>query len=68
MSQAWYTARLIRVEKMPELETLLIDENESPKKEEKQTNEALMAVCKLWNAALGGGVVEVTNGDNVQRP
>ena len=55
---AWHVAALNRAKELPSLDSLLRDsEPEKP-----QTDEQMMAMCKLMNAALGGKVVE-THGD-----
>lgn len=57
ISLAWYTAVLSRQEKLPELKSLLIDENTNESRQ--QTDEEMMAMCKILNAAYGGEVVEI---------
>ena len=52
--QAWHTAYLYRVNKMPSLESLLL-KNE-PKKE--QTSDEMLATVKMLNAAFGGKTEE----------
>lgn len=52
ISLAWHTAALMRVEKMPELKSLLV-----PEEEKHQTDEEMLEIAKLLNAAYGGEVV-----------
>jgi len=55
MSAAWHTAYLSRVkpDKLPSLKDLLSLEPKKP-----QTDEEMMAMCKMLNAAFGGKVVK----------
>jgi len=52
---SWYTAVLSRQKEIPPLSQLLQDED-SPKHE--QTDDEMLAMCKMLNAAFGGTVVE----------
>ncbi len=54
ISHAWLNAKLTWAKDIPPLQDLL---NAEPKKE--QTDEQMLAVVKLLNAAFGGKVVEV---------
>jgi len=58
---AWYTAYLTRVRDMPALKSLLIeiDSDDKPKAEHRQSDEEMMAICRLLNAAFGGDEIEV---------
>ena len=60
---AWNTqnfhAMLLRDRKLPDLKSVLIDEDEKPKEHHVQTTDEIMEVCKMWTAALGGDFVEV---------
>jgi hypothetical protein len=51
---AWHTAKFNRAKNIPDLQTIL---NSKPKAK-KQTDEQMMAMARLLNAAFGG--VEVT--------
>lgn len=51
---AWYTAMLMRQEKIPPLSELMQDME--PK--EPQTDDDMLAMVKVLNAAFGGEVVE----------
>lgn len=57
ISLAWYTATLSRKEKIPSLESIL--QNEDTNERRQQTDEEMMAMCKILNAAYGGEVVEI---------
>lgn len=52
---AWNTAALVRTKEMPELENILI----SDVIKEAQTDEEMLSIVKMLNAAFGGEVVEV---------
>lgn len=52
---AWHIAALSRVQKIPELESLYIKDE----KIHKQTDEDMMAMARVLNAAFGGVEVEV---------
>jgi hypothetical protein len=52
---AWNTAALVRTEEMPELESILI----SDVVKETQTDDEMLSIVKMLNAAFGGEVVEV---------
>lgn len=55
---AWNTANFNRARRLPDLKTLLIDEDEIGAKPD-QTDEQMFAMVKMLNAAWGG--VEVKN-------
>jgi len=56
---AWHTEAFARQKKLPSLDSLLQkNENESGQQRQ-QTDEEMMNMCKLLNAAFGGEVVEV---------
>jgi hypothetical protein len=52
---AWNTAALVRTKEMPELESILI----SDVIKEAQTDDEMLSIVKMLNAAFGGEVVEV---------
>lgn len=52
----WNTAALIRVETMPEYEAWMKITKENPKE---QTDEQMMAMARMLNAAFGGEVVYI---------
>lgn len=54
---AWNTAAMVRTPEFPELEDILAKDLEPVKK---QTDEEMMAIARLLNAAFGG--VEVVEG------
>jgi hypothetical protein len=51
---AWHTAVLMRIKEMPSLNSLMQEEAENKKV---QTDEEMMAMCKILNAAFGGETV-----------
>jgi hypothetical protein len=61
MSAAWHVAAFSRQTKLPALKDVLIDEDETggPKRTKQQTAEQMLAVARMWNAALGGDEVEL---------
>lgn len=52
---AWNTAALMRIEEMPELKNILI----SDVVKESQTDDEMLSIVKMLNAAFGGEVVEI---------
>lgn len=54
---AWHMAVFSRQKKIPELKTILIDEEQQERPKE-QTPEQMLAIVRIWNAAYGGTVVE----------
>lgn len=58
ISLAWYTEALARTKELPKLKGLLekLDAPDEPK--QPQTQDQMMAMCKLLNAAYGGTVIE----------
>ena len=57
ISLAWYTAAFSRQEKLPPLKGLL-QQLENTQQHQKQTDEEMLAMVKVLNAAFGGEVVE----------
>ena len=57
MSLAWHTAYFGRVEEMPALDSLLQDDDDNNNPHE-QTDDEMLAMAKMLNAAFGGEVVE----------
>ena len=55
---AWHTAVFGRMEKMPALEDVIKDEGEAPQRHREQTDDEMMAMARILNAAFGGEVVE----------
>ncbi len=55
---AWRTAYYTRVKQMPDLKTLLLDEDEQPQERPAQTVDEMMAAVRMINAAWGGTEVE----------
>jgi hypothetical protein len=55
---AWHTALFERQQKLPELNSILIDEKKNPDKQREQTPDEMLTICRMWNAALGGAEVE----------
>lgn len=53
ITNAWITANLSLVKKMPKLDSLLI-KDEADKKTKQQTTSEMIATCKLLNSSLGG--------------
>lgn len=51
---AWHTEAFARQKTLPPLKSLLQDE----KPRHEQTDEEMMAMCKMLNAAFGGEVVD----------
>ena len=49
---AWHVAAFNRQKKLPELKSIMIDEDRP--KPKKQTDDQMMAMARLLNAALGG--------------
>lgn len=68
LCQAWYTARLMRSEELPELSEVLKSlepqKKPKPKKENKEMTaeelEGLVKHFKMLNASFGGEFVEIT--------
>lgn len=59
---AWHTEIFARQKQLPELKSLLQGEDEKAK--HGQTDDEMMVMCKMLNAAFGGDTVEVYgNGD-----
>jgi hypothetical protein len=56
-AQAWVNAKLVRANKIPELSSILISEDK-PVKPRVMTDEQMMAMAKVLNAAFGGEFVE----------
>jgi hypothetical protein len=57
LQQAWYTARLVRLKgEMPDLESLMLNEDPAPRQ---MTDDQMMAMARVLNAALGGREIEV---------
>ena len=55
---AWHIAVFERAQKLPDLKSILQDVNNEPQSRKEQTDEEIMEMCKLLNAAFGGKVVE----------
>lgn len=53
----WNTAALIRVEKMPDYDEWMNISKEKPKKQ--QTDEDMLNMARMLNAAFGGEVVYI---------
>ena len=52
---AWHTEAFARMKKLPSLNSLIKEEG----KKREQTDEEMMTMAKMLNAAFGGEVVEV---------
>jgi len=59
---AWHTELFARYKKLPDLDDILRDPSDKPKKKEPQTTETMMTMAKMLTAAFGGDVVEVVEG------
>jgi len=59
ITSAWNTAYLTRARKLPDLKSLLIDEEPVVRIEHEQTDDEMLAMIRLLNAAWGGIEVEV---------
>ena len=58
-TDSWNTAYFSRVKKLPGLKEFLIDVYEMPGEKQEQSEDSMFALCRMWNAALGGVEVEV---------
>lgn len=56
---AWNTAALSRQKTLPELKTLLIDDDPKPDQPKQQTTEEMIAMARMITLAYGGEIVEV---------
>lgn len=53
---AWHTAAFSRIDKLPSLESMIQKDH---KQSQPQTDDEMMAMCRLLNAAFGGVEVDV---------
>lgn len=53
---AWHVEAFARQKKLPALKSLMQETHEKPKRE--QTDDEMMAICRMLNAAFGGMEVE----------
>ena len=58
ISLAWHTEAFARLKKLPSLKSLIKDEDGMAQHRE-QTDEEMMAMASMLNAAFGGEVVEI---------
>lgn len=56
---AWHSAAFRRMDRLPALQSVLVNEDAEPEPAREQTTDEMIAVCKLLTAAFGGKVVEV---------
>jgi hypothetical protein len=55
---AWHAELFARQKKLPELASIIQDD-EPQEQRVKQSDDEMMAICKILNAAFGGEVVEL---------
>ena len=54
IAAAWMTAKLCRATDIPELDSLLLDENDDPQPAKEQTVDQMINIVRAINAAHGG--------------
>lgn len=55
---AWHTEVFARQKQLPKLADIIQDDSEQVERKPKQSDEEMMAMCRMLNAAFGGEVVE----------